>query len=242
MAQHRARGGLGGEQARCREQLPQHDRGRVDIGAAIDRLAERLLGRHVPRLALDLAGDGPLQPIGGVCDAEIEHARDAIARDEDVVRRYVAVHDVQRGAGLVARLVGGVQTFEDAAHDGDRDRDRHDGAPRGEIARGRGQRGTVHVLHHEQQLVAVDDVEHRDDVRVADAHDQPRLVAQHRALLGVVGILQPLDRDEPREATVADERAEVHRRHSARGQRVEQPVTSDATLHAPWSITVMLGG
>jgi DNA-binding NtrC family response regulator len=65
-----------------------------------------------------------------------------------------------------------------------------------------------------------------------DAGDQPRFVAQHRAVIGVVRIAQALDRDQPREPALRGERTEVDRGHATRRQGVEQPIATDASVHA----------
>ncbi len=66
----------------------------------------------------------------------------------------------------------------------------------------RDERLALHVLHHEEELpLRRHDVERRDDVGVADARGEARLVEEHRDELGILRVLrvQPLDRDRPRE-------------------------------------------
>lgn len=63
-------------------------------------------------------------PLGSLCHAEVDEARNAVAAHEDVLRTDVSVHDVQRSPLDVLRLVGGVQAREgvrqDAYDDGGR--------------------------------------------------------------------------------------------------------------------------
>ena len=137
-------------------------------------------------------------------DAEVEHARDAVDADEDVLRRDVAVDDAERLAVLVssprARRAGR------GARRHDRARRSCSGmrAPARRAARSRRESDSpCDVLHDEEELaLGRDDVERRHDVRVADARGEPRLVEEHRDELGILRELrvQPLDRDGAREA------------------------------------------
>ncbi len=81
-----------------------------------------LLGGH----ELDLPLEHPLrrvlgQAVARLGDAEVDELGDAVHRHEDVLRRDVAVHDVEQRAVPAADLVRGVQTAarvgEDAEHD-----------------------------------------------------------------------------------------------------------------------------
>src|SRR5215831_958870 len=66
---HRRQLGLAPEQAPPGQRLPQHDAQREHVGAVIDLLGRRLLGRHVVDLSLETAGAGVRDPS--------ERARDA---------------------------------------------------------------------------------------------------------------------------------------------------------------------
>ena len=109
-------------------------------------------------------------------------------------------------------------------------------------AREPGERLAVHVLHDEEELaVRRDDVERRDDVRVADARGEARLVEEHRDELGILRELrvQPLDRDRAREADRTEQSAEMDRGHPACGDGIVESVSPyDSDLlggiaHAP---------
>ena len=99
------------------ERLPEHDRRGVDVrlrrstGCRSD-----LLGRHVRELALELPLARRLRAAGGLRDAEVEHARDAVG-----ARRGRSAGDTSRctmpsgSPALVLRLVRGVQAVEHVA-------------------------------------------------------------------------------------------------------------------------------
>ena len=90
-----------------REQLVKNYAERVNVGAPRDAFAARLLGRHVRGLALEHAR--LLAEQVGRGDAEIGDFHRAVEAQQDVLRRHVAVHDVDRLAGFVLALVRVVQ-------------------------------------------------------------------------------------------------------------------------------------
>jgi hypothetical protein len=55
-----------------------------------------LLWREVRQLALELASACLLQAPERFGDAKVEDARDAVATNQNVLRRYVAVDDLER--------------------------------------------------------------------------------------------------------------------------------------------------
>ena len=159
----------------------------------------------------------------GLRDAEVQHARHAVHADEHVLRGHVAMHEAERHASFVDRFVGGMQAVQRFREDGHHDARRQLllTIPRAPYeAR---ERLAAHVLHDEEKLVLLHhDVERRDDVRVLDARREPRLVQEHRREFGIMRELrvQSLDRHGAEEAGGADEAPEMHRRHTARGDRV----------------------
>ena len=100
------------EEAPAGEELPEDDRRRVDIGLARDLAAAELLGRHVRELPLHLAFARRLFAQRCAGDAEVEDAGRAVGPDQNVLRRHVAMHDVERLADLGARFVRGVKTVK----------------------------------------------------------------------------------------------------------------------------------
>lgn len=100
-------------EARVRDQLPQEDAHREDVGASVDLRTEHLLGGHVPDAPLELADLGLAAAIVGLRDAEIEQNDAPIVGEKDVLGRHIAVDDVQRRAVQIAE---GVRVGERAEH------------------------------------------------------------------------------------------------------------------------------
>src|SRR5262249_1693721 len=86
--------------------------------------ASKLLGRHVGELALHDAGCRLLGAAHHLRDSEIREACHTVDTDEDVVGGHVAMHDAERAALLVDRLVRGMETFEDVTQHSRSDRSR----------------------------------------------------------------------------------------------------------------------
>ena len=107
------------EEALAGERLPEADRCGVDVCATIDGALRELLRGHVRDLALDLVGASLLDAVGGLRDAEVEKARDAVRADVHVLGRHVAMDEAERLAPLGVRLVCGVKALERARHDAD---------------------------------------------------------------------------------------------------------------------------
>ena len=85
----------------------------------------------------------------------------------------------------------------------------------------------VHELHDEEvRVFAFADVEDRDDVRVVQARREPRLVQEHldEALVLREVRQHALDRDALLEALHADGFAEVHLRHAAGFEALDDAV------------------
>ena len=87
--------GVAEEKRRAAEQLPEDDPDREDVGALVDLLPERGLGREVAELALDDPGLALLELARGLGEAEVHDLHLAVLGDEHVGRRHVAVHDVR---------------------------------------------------------------------------------------------------------------------------------------------------
>ena len=209
--------GLGLEEPPAGEHFPQADAHREHVRAAVDFLGPSLLGRHVRDLALELARPGHREARGGPGDAEIRDAGDAVDADQDVVRRHVAVHDLERPPLVVGPFVSGVEPGERVEHDA------HGHAGRDGLLLLRGAveevpgRVPLDVLHDEVVAsVGRADLEDGDDVGVMDPRRQARFVEEHLDELGVPRqvLVQPLDRVEPLEAPRPAEAREKDRPHS----------------------------
>src|SRR5207253_6631705 len=101
-------------------------------------------------------------------------------RDEDVLRRDVAVHEVQLAAGLVALVVRVVEAFADLHHDEARLRDWHRIAELAAAIEHAAEIAAMDVLERDV-VAAVDDteVENLRDVRVVQLNRELRLLDEH---------------------------------------------------------------
>lgn len=175
--QHAERGGAGERHVAAEQFVQQHPE-RVQVGVRADRAAHRLLGRHVGGRADRGAGVG--EPGGvGVHDgghAQVEHGDQAVLLDHHIARLEVAVDDRH-----------GVDGAEHGAQlRGHRDRPRPGvGVVLGEVV---GEVGAVHVLHDEEQFLALAArVVHGDQAGVVDLGGHPALALEAAAQL--VGLL-----------------------------------------------------
>ena len=145
------------------------------------------------------------------------------------------VDDVERLAVLVLGLVGGEQAHEQVDRDGEGDGHRHDAVARPTDAREPGHRLALDVSSMTRKRLAVesrDHVEHGDDVRVADAGGDARLLEEHRDEVGIVRELrvEALDGDGAGKTSLGGQAADVDRRHPPRGELVVEDIpTYDAS-------------
>jgi hypothetical protein len=203
------------------QHLVEHHPGRIDVSAVIDRcdLTNGLLGRHVEWRSQNRSDHGPghlgsrarayaLRRGEHLGDAEVHDLHEIrpflAAQDEDVVWLQVAVDD--------AVLVRGREAAQHLVHQMDGQRK---GKPRCLAQDGR-QRFPVQKLHrHEQQAVTCPaEVEHVDDVGMADGARGARLALEAGAYLRVGADLfkQGLDRDP---SLKRDVQGLVHHAHDA---------------------------
>ena len=176
-----------GEQRPPGDELVEHDAGAPHVGATVDRFAARLLGRHVRELALDDAlvlGD-----VARPCDAEVDDLHRAVPRHQHVLRRDVAVDDLQRIAELVGLLVRVVEALAELLHDVRGQAVRDAAALLGAVLQQAEQVEALDVLHRQEVGVADRaEVEHLDDVRVVEAERDLGLVDEHRDELPALGV------------------------------------------------------
>ena len=115
-----SRGGQPGrdEQALPGEDLVHAHRDRVEIAAVVERLAPRLLGRHVADLALDLVEQRRMRR--RLRDAEVGQLDLALVRQQHVRRRDITMDQLERVAIEVALRVSVRERGEHLARDVDR--------------------------------------------------------------------------------------------------------------------------
>ena len=167
---------------RRRHHLGQQDAGREDVGPRVERLAARLLRRHVGRRARHRAPALGGQRLG---DAEVHHHDAAGAGEHHVLGLDVAVHQA-RG---VDRLEAGQELRGDLARLVERER----AAGEEDLL----QRHAVDVLHrHQLAAVELDEIEDAADVGRHDLARHAHLLAQRleRLRLGEQARAQRLER------------------------------------------------
>ena len=213
---------LAGERHLPGEQLVEDDAERVEVGACVDPLALRLLGRQVGGGAEHRGGRGHRLVAHRARDAEVGHLHRAVVGEHDVAGLDVAVDE------QVLVRVG-----ERTAHVGGDLQAAVLGQPAG-VERLL-QRAPVDALHDDERLVAVDArVEDDDEVRVGEPGDVARLVLEARGERGVLAeaFAQDLDGDLAVEEPVA---CRVHLGHAAASDGTSELVAvgEDAVLAHP---------
>ncbi len=177
-----------GEVARAREaalsdqQLVQHDARVEDVAPVIERLAARLLRRHVPVFAFQDPDRRLVHDRRRLRDPEVGELDLAHEGDEDVVRADVAMNDVEVRPGGLGLGVCVVERLAGLPHHEDGDVGRHLSARELCGANDVRQILTVDVLHDDEVLAARRDAEvvNLDDVGVVERRRQLRLVDEHR--------------------------------------------------------------
>jgi hypothetical protein len=196
---------------------------REQVGAPVDAIALRLLGRHVRQRAaqarVGLTRDGER-------DAEVGQLDLAVGRQQHVARREVAVHEAapvhvaERPAELDAHV----------GHERDGQR-----APRGAlVGDDGGEVGARDVLHGDEVVVAdAPEVEHGDEVAVRHRHLRARLFEEHAQQSPIVGQLRQhaLDDEALLEPLGAHVAREEDLGHAAAAERPHELVATEARAH-----------
>jgi hypothetical protein len=216
--------------AAAREHLPEDHAGRVDVGAPVDGLAARLLGRHVRELAAQDPRARQVQRAGGLGDAEVDEFDRALVGDEDVVRADVAVHDPERPPVVVAQLVRVVQPRQHVGNRAQEDRQRRPAVGPRLDAHRPAQRLALEVLHHEVvRALLFADLVGLHHVRVVQPRRDARLVEEQLDVLGL-GRDLALDDLDDRQLSKTDEPArdaQVHVGHAPAAEACNDAVTPD---------------
>ena len=177
----------------AREELVGDDPPGELVGAPVDLVAARVLGRHVGGRPQDVAGAAQRPAVSGGAaleagdpgDAEVEHLDHPVVADDDVLGLHVAVDDAEPvGVGERDGHVG-----QPAHPESDLDRGVADVAPR---------RGAADELHGDEGVLAgapgVEDLGHPG---VMDGRAGPRLAERGGDGLVPVTRGQDLDRHRP---------------------------------------------
>jgi hypothetical protein len=175
------------------EHLEQHDAEGVDVGLAVDVVAQRLLGRHVVRGAEHAPVGGQPLLVERAGDAEVGDLGRALLVDQDVLRLDVAVDDVAR--------VREAERSRDLDRVGDRLPDRQFAEAADAVL----ERLALDVLEDDERApVLLAGVDHAHDVGVRELGHRARLAAEALELVGVGGDLavHELDRHAPLEDAV----------------------------------------
>ena len=218
------------EQAPHGAQLVEHDAEREHVAAAIDRLADALLGGHVRDLALERAGPGLDGAVRGLRDPEVRDLDAAVVADEEVGRRHVAVHDPERRPVGGALLVRVVEPGRGGGHDRQHVLERHLRVLLADAGQERAGVLAVHVLHREEVLAALlADVVDLDDVVVVQRGREPRLVQEHLDVALVARLLgaDPLDHHVALEPLDAGRAREQHVGHAALREVLDHLVAAE---------------
>ena len=212
----------------AREAIEQHEPRREDVGAEIDHLAARLLGRHEAGVALDHADLGAAHAPLGLGDAEVGELHLAAVGDQHVARRDVAMDDVLGRAVLGALRVREGQRVEDLVHDVEGRGDVEGTADlRDVLLDDLAQIPPVDVLEREVVLLAgLAEVEHGHDVRVHQARLQAGFIDElvHGLAAAREVRMHALEDEVPDEVLGAVGRREEDLRHAALTDALDQTV------------------
>ncbi len=243
-AAHRLERARRGERVDPGDALVEQRAEREEVAARVDGLAARLLGAHVPELALEhLLGRGLVDRAARLGDAEVGDLDLALEREEHVLRRHVAVDDAERAHVLVAPAVRVVEALGDLG----RDVRAHLHGEGGVLPAGARERARevepVHVLHRDVErvgrrarlsdvggLAEIEDLHH---VRVREAHGELGLVDEHVDELGAARELgqDALDDEDLLEALDAVALGLEDLRHAALAQPLQQAVATECGVH-----------
>ena len=180
-----------------------------------------MLGGHVLELALHIADLGARDALVGDGDAEVEQLHVPVVRDEEVLGRDVAMHQVLVTAVVAHQLVRRVEAGAGLGNDV---RDQHRLETLADRHRALEDAREVfprHVLEDEEDLAGIlPELLHLDHVGMADLRDGAGFVEEHRDE-------GALDDHRARERRRAGEPREENLRHPARRELTEHLVPSD---------------
>ena len=169
-----------GEELLPRERLPEHHAQRPEVRPGVDRRRPDLLRGHVRDLALDLPGGGQPGLGAALRDAEVEELHPAVAGDENVVRRHVAMHQLERAPVAGPRPVRVPEASRCTGDDGHAHRGAEVLPARHALLQQAQQVCALEALHDDDRQAAdLADLEHLHDVRVPELRRDARLLPEH---------------------------------------------------------------
>ncbi|CAM4290676.1 hypothetical protein COSO111634_36060 [Corallococcus soli] len=226
------------------QQFIQNDAGGPDVRARIHVLPARLLRREVEVLALHHARLRPDAPQElGLGDTEVDDLDLALVAQQHVVRRDVAVDDVQRRAAAVRARVRVVQPPAHLHRDEDRDGNGQGGHATLDGALEDTVEGlAVHELHGEEVLaVHAAEVEDLGDVAMGERGGDARLADEHGDEGLVVRVLGEdlLDEDRLGHPGGAHQLRAPRLRHAAPAQPGHQLIPPERVPHLKCHVAVI---
>ncbi len=224
--------GAATEHAPSRDELVEHDAEREEVAAPVERLAARLLGRHVRVLAAqDRRVFASAQAaLVGARDAEVGELHVALVAEEDVLGRDVAMDDLHRAAVVAPAAMRVIERLGGLSDDPEAQREREalgaSSAPRHRLA----EVLAVHVLHRDEvrpPLLA--ELEDLDDARMGEARRDLGLAHEEigEARLRHQRRQDALDDDRLLEAGGAARARAPHLGHPALGDPIQQLVIAE---------------
>jgi hypothetical protein len=236
---HRLKVGVAEKEALPCEELPENDADGEDVGTRVDVLSHRRLGREVRELALDDSRLALFELAIRLGEPEVHDLHLPVLRDEDVGRRHVAVHDVERNPVGVRQLVGVREPLADLEGDVDRSFDGKVAAVLLDVLDDRLEVRPVDELHDDEECAVADaDVEDLNAVRMRELRREARLIEEHRdeLLLRRQVRQNPLDGHLLLEALEPFALGPKDLRHAARLELLDDAIPLLAVGHGCWDL------
>ena len=161
------------------ERLKKANAQREDVQAMVGLTRRALLGRHVGELTLDHSGLSFVRAVVRFGNPEVEELHRAGISDHHIVRRHVAVNDIERFTMLVVRDVCVVKRPRHVDADADCDGQSHtSGLTR--LTNQSPQWHSIDPFHHDEVRSFVrTELMELADVRMLELHPDSRLVEEH---------------------------------------------------------------
>jgi hypothetical protein len=219
-----------GKEPPQRDGLPERHAHAEDVHAPVEGLTPQLLGGHEIQLAFDHPHLGVGVAALGLGDAEVHDARAAVDADDNILRRHIAVDDLQVLSFGAVQLMGGVQAREGVEADAQGDAERDTPTQRHRHLLHVGEGVALDVVHDEEdEVVLLAYVDDGDDIGVVDGRGDAGLVEKHVDKLVVLGEVRVhhLDGDQSPYPCPTRRAREIHRGHAAGANLGDDVITPD---------------